>query len=161
MPTIQFECEVAAPVEVVWAFHDEIGRALPVLSPPEDDVRVESISGPAAMGCEVVITARGLFGMGRIRWQARYVDYVPPKPVAFGMEARFVDEQVRGPFAFWRHSHEFEAIDSHTTRLVDRIEYRPPLWPLSWPGDVFIIRPKLKAMFAWRHMQTRKLLGAV
>ncbi len=53
-----------------------------------------------------------------------------------------------------------EAIDSKTTRLVDRLNYRPPLWPLSWPADVLIIRPKLRKMFAWRHAQTRKLIGA-
>lgn len=149
MPTIEFSCEISADIERVWAWHDDVQTALPALSPPGDDVKLERADVPIQVGSEVVILAKGPFG--RLRWVARYVEYVPPHPVVYGIEARFVDEQVSGPFAFWRHSHEFEALDAKRTRLVDRIDYRPPLWPLSFPADVVLIRPKLRAMFAHRH----------
>jgi len=158
MPIAEFECEIAAPIEKVWAWHEDILAALPALSPPADDVRVASCAPlPPAVGTEVDITARGPLGI-RIRWLARYVEHVPPHPVVLGLEARFVDIQVSGPFARWRHSHEFEALDSRRTRLLDRIDYAPPLWPLSYPANLLFIRPKLRAMFAHRHAATKKAL---
>lgn len=158
MPTLEFECTIAAPIEKVWAWHEDILAALPVLSPPGDDVRVSRAAPlPPAVGTEVDITARGPLGF-RIRWLARYTEHVPPHPVPFGLEARFVDTQLRGPFSRWLHSHEFEAITSTTTRLLDRITYTPPLWPLSYPADLLLIRPKLRAMFSHRHAATKLAL---
>ena len=37
-----------------------------------------------------------------------------------------MDIQVKGPFVTWRHEHEFEAMDDQTTRIIDRITYKPP-----------------------------------
>lgn len=160
MPVLQFECEVPAPLEKVWAWHDDILTALPALSPPEDDVRLEYARPlPPQVGTEVLITARGPLGR-RLRWLARYTAYAPPHGVTTGMEARFVDEQVSGPFARWRHHHEFEALTDTTTRLVDRIEYAPPLWPLSFPADLLLVRPKLRAMFAHRHRVLRQVFAS-
>jgi ligand-binding SRPBCC domain-containing protein len=158
MPVAEFECEIRAPIERVWAWHEDILTALPALSPPGDEVQVVRAGPvPPGVGTEVEITARGPLGK-RIRWLARYIEHVPPHPVVMGMEARFVDIQVSGPFARWRHSHEFEAVDSKTTRLLDRIEYAPPFWPLSLPADMLIIRAKLSSMFAYRHEATRRAL---
>jgi hypothetical protein len=71
--------------------------------------------------------------------------------VVFGEEARWTDEQESGPFASWKHQHEFEAVDSATTRVVDHVTYRPPLGPLGLLLDPFLIRPRLKRYFAHRH----------
>lgn len=160
MPEFECECVVAAPIEQVWAWHEDVRTALPALSPPGDDVRLERLEG-TGVGLVVEITARGPLGplTGRIRWVATYVEYVPPHPVVMGLEARFVDEQLAGPFAFWRHSHEFEAVDAKTTRCLDRVQYRPPLWPLSYPADLLIIRPKLRGMFAHRHRRLKEIFG--
>lgn len=159
MPVLQFTCELAAPLEKVWAWHNDIAVALPALSPPGDDVRLERVGPlPPQAGTEVLITARGPLGR-RIRWLARYTAYVPPHAVTTGMEARFVDEQIHGPFARWRHHHEFEALTDTSTRLVDRIEYAPPLWPASYPVDLLVVRPKLRAMFAHRHRVLRALFS--
>lgn len=159
MPVLQFECEIAAPLEKVWAWHEDLTRALPALSPPVDQVRLERAGPlPPGVGTEVLIVARGPLGRP-IRWLAKYTEHVPPHPVAFGMEARFVDVQVSGPFARWTHHHEFEALSDTTTRLVDRVEYAPPLWPLSYPADALLIRPKLRAMFAHRHRVLRSVFA--
>src|SRR3712207_2024941 len=120
MPTLIFQTTVPAPLEKVWAFHDDPYGALPVLTPPQADVRVESADVPIGAGSRVVLRVRDPFGRRR-RWVARYAEHRPPHPVAFGEEARFVDEQESGPFAFWRHEHEFERVDDRTTLLTDRV----------------------------------------
>lgn len=150
MAVLEVVTEIAASIERVWAWHQEVRTALPALTPGEHEVVIESTSeGDPRVGYEVVVTAKAL-GKRR-RWVAKYVEWVPPHPVAFGVEGRFVDEQVSGPFSAWRHAHEFEAIDSRNTRLVDRVEYRVPGWPLTAPVDLLLVRPRLVRMF--RHRQ--------
>jgi ligand-binding SRPBCC domain-containing protein len=159
MPVLEFESTIAAPLEKVWAFHQDVQRSLPALSPPGDDVQIESADLPVTMGSRIVILAKG--PLGRIRWVARIIDSQPPHAVVFGEEARFVDEQESGPFKLWRHEHEFERIDGKTTRLLDRITYRVPLGPIGWIGDWLIVRRRLRAMFKHRHAATRRLLESV
>ena len=150
MPSLMFQTVVPAPIEVVWDYHQNVQKALPALSPPEADVRIESADVPLQIGSRVTITATGPLGR-RIRWVARYTDFRPPKSVVFGEEARWTDEQESGPFAYWKHQHEFEAVDAKTTRVIDHVNYRPPLGPVGLLLDPVLIRPRLRRMFAHRH----------
>jgi ligand-binding SRPBCC domain-containing protein len=157
MPTVQYETTIAAPLERVWAFHEDILGALPALSPPKAQVRVESADLPARVGTKVVLTAKAPL-RGRVRWVAVYTTHEPPHAVVFGEEARFVDEQESGPFKFWRHEHEFERLDAKSTRMVDRITYKVPFGPIGWLADVLVIRRTLDAMFKHRHAATKRAL---
>ncbi len=158
MPTVIYESQIAAPLDRVWAFHEDVLNSLPLLSPPSDDARIERADLPPHVGTIVIINAKG--PLGRIRWVAKYVEHVPPHTVVFGEEARFVDEQEAGPFKKWHHAHEFERIDEKTTRLVDRITYTPPYGPIGWIADVLFIRQKLNAMFRYRHAATKTAIEA-
>lgn len=157
MPTLEFQTNIAAPLEKVWAFHDDVNASLPALSPPGDQVSIESADLPVKVGSRIIILAKGPLGM-KLRWVARITEYRPPHVVVFGEEARFVDEQEAGPFKSWRHEHDFERIDEKTTLLTDRITYRVGFGPLGWIANLLLVRPKLKGMFRFRHGQTRKLL---
>src|SRR2546423_6903998 len=100
MPTVMFETTIAAPLEQAWAFYSDPVGALPVLSPPEVKVQIESADAPVRVGSRIVIAATVPL-RGRIRWVARIVEHQPPHPVVFGEEARFIDEQESGPFKSW------------------------------------------------------------
>lgn len=52
-----------------------------------------------------------------IRWRTRIAVWQPP--------ARFVDEQIRGPYRLWRHEHIFEAHNGGTLAR-DHVHYRVP-----------------------------------
>lgn len=157
MPTLEFEIIVAAPLERVWAFFADVNAALPELSDPRDGVRIESADLPVQAGSRIVIRARG--PVGEVRWVAKIVEHRPPHAVVFGEEARFVDEQEEGPFASWRHEHDFERVDEKSTRVIDRITYRVPFGPLGWIADVLLVRRKLSAMFRYRHQRFRERWG--
>lgn len=159
MPTFEYVTEIRASIERVWGWYEQVGEALPALSAPGDGVELEPpVPERAAEGMTVVIRANGPLGR-RIRWVARYVAYVPPHPVVYGVEARFVDEQVEGPFKTWRHAHEFEALGDKQTRMVDYITYSLPAWPLSAPADWLLVKPKLKAMFDHRRQVLDRVFG--
>jgi ligand-binding SRPBCC domain-containing protein len=158
MATFEFETTINAPLAKVWEFYQDVRSSLPALSDPADEVRVEHADAPPRQGGKLVITARDPLGR-RVKWVAVYVEIVPPHAVVFGEEARFVDEQESGPFRSWRHAHEFEAIDSKTTRMIDRITYTVGLGPIGWVADKLLVRPKLNRMFGYRQQALPKLLG--
>jgi ligand-binding SRPBCC domain-containing protein len=156
MPVLEFEMTLAAPLDAVWAFHDDVAN-LAALLPPGADVRLESGDTPVNVGSRIVMTATG--PLGRVRWVARIVEHKPPRAVVFGEEARFVDEQESGPFKSFRHEHDFERVDEKSTRLVDRVTYRVGRGPLGWLADALIVRRQLRSMFRHRHAVLRDRFG--
>src|SRR5262245_57241217 len=108
MPTLEFETIIAASLEKVWAFFEDIQHSIPAIYSPADLVQVDHVAPlPPRVGTQVVILARGPFGA--IRMAAKIIEHRPPHAVVFGAEARFVDVQESGPFKSWRHEHEFES----------------------------------------------------
>lgn len=62
----------------------------------------------------------------------------------------FVDEQVKGPYAYWRHKHTFEAVSDHKTRMTDDLEYALPLGFLGSIAHSLYVRNRLKEIFDYR-----------
>lgn len=79
-------------------------------------------------------TVSGTIGLGEsVTWRARHFGIVwrmTSQVTVLEAPHRFVDEQVRGPFARFRHEHRFEP-SARGTRMVDEIEFRAPLGPLG------------------------------
>ncbi len=156
MPTRIYQTTIAAPLSRVWLFHADAQNLLR-LSPPASRASLESADLPLREGSQLVILARGPLARP-IRWVARITDFTPPHAVLFGVEARFVDEQLEGPFASWRHEHEMEAQGAKTTLLTDRVTYRLPGGPLAILADWLLVRWQLKRLFAYRHRVMREML---
>lgn len=152
MPQLIFETMITAPLEAVWAFHEDVIGSLPALSPPQGAVKIVSADLPVHVGSRIVISAKILFGI-RGKWVAKIVLHEPPCEE----KAMFADEQESGPFSAWRHEHRFEQVGSQT-RLVDVVTYRVPLGPLGWVADKLFVRRKVEDMFAYRHRETRRFL---
>ncbi|HKW45019.1 MAG TPA: TIGR01777 family oxidoreductase [Candidatus Eremiobacteraceae bacterium] len=74
------------------------------------------------------------------------------------VEERFVDYQVRGPFALWRHCHEFAPGPGGGTVVRDRVRYSIPWAPL---GDVALplVRRDLSEIWAYRRHKISELLS--
>jgi ligand-binding SRPBCC domain-containing protein len=51
-----------------------------------------------------------------IRWRTEIADWTPP--------LRFVDQQLRGPYRLWHHTHTFTPADGGTW-VEDTVRYRP------------------------------------
>ena len=67
----------------------------------------------------------------------------------------FIDEQVRGPFTRWVHTHRFVATSADGSRLEDEVEY---VLPGGAAGNLLggrYIEDRLRSLFAWRHAVTR------
>lgn len=73
-----------------------------------------------------------------IRWRTEITAWEPP--------FRFVDEQLRGPYRYWRHEHTFEEQDGDTIAR-DQVDY-------SVPGGVLIhwlmVKSDVRRIFEYR-----------
>lgn len=105
---------------------------------------------PISMAAGIHIDYRlRLFGLP-FRWQTLISRWEPG--------VCFVDEQLRGPYAKWVHTHTFLESDGGTL-VTDEVRYRLPLFPL---GQVAypLVRLQLKRIFDYRARRLRELLDA-
>jgi len=64
---------------------------------------------------------------------------------------RFVDQQLRGPYALWHHTHEFTAApDGAGTVMRDTVRYALPCGPLGELAHRLVVRRDLDRIFAFR-----------
>jgi uncharacterized protein (TIGR01777 family) len=134
---------IDADARTLFSWHARPG-AIERLSPPWDPLEVIFRTGGIDVGARVVL--KMFAGPVPYRWHARHTVYEENQ--------KFVDEQVKGPMAFWRHTHAFEPAGENQCRLIDTIDYRLPLYPLTrFPGKL-LVENKLARIFAWRHRIT-------
>jgi len=85
-----------------------------------------------------------------LRWQSRIESWVPNR--------KFVDVQTRGPYASWRHTHEFESDDGGTI-IRDRVRYRLPLGALGELAAGWLVDRDLDAVFDFRRRRIEELMA--
>ncbi len=85
-----------------------------------------------------------------IRWKTEITEWEPPH--------RFVDTQISGPYALWRHEHQFNVM-GNGTMIRDHVEYALYLWPISAAGHRLIVAKDLKRIFDFRAERLQELLG--
>lgn len=81
-----------------------------------------------------------------VKWRTRINVWEPPY--------RFVDEQLRGPYRKWVHTHTFEEKDGGTL-CKDRVEYAVPG---GWVMDKLFVRRDVERIFAYRQKRLVELL---
>ncbi len=70
----------------------------------------------------------------------------------------FVDEQRFGPYALWHHKHFIKEIDGGV-EMEDIIDYKVPMGILGQLVHPFLVKPKLKEIFAYRQKKLIELFG--
>ena len=131
---------VAVPCARVFRWHER-PEALLDLMPLRRWVRIEQQVGGLREGGRVTIA----IGAGRLclRWEARHFGFI--------QDEQFCDEQLKGPFALWRHTHRFEAIAPNQTVYEDRVEYELPGGAIINWLSAPVVRRLLTRTFEWRH----------
>ncbi|MEO6061499.1 MAG: SRPBCC family protein [Thermoflexales bacterium] len=134
---------LAAPMDEVWAFHADpamLARVMPGLP----RLRVTRFDAPLHVGSAIHLEV----ALGPIRqpWELTVIEVAPG--------CQFVDQQTgRGPMAYWRHTHAFEATEDGT-RVIDHIEYALPLGVLGRVGAALFGRLGMGMLFAVRRRKT-------
>jgi len=130
---------VPAPIADVFGFFSR-PENLSKLTPPDLGFVILT-PPPIAMeaGARIDYTIR-FFGIG-IRWTSLITAFEPGRS--------FVDEQLRGPYAFWRHSHRFEEAPGGTT-VSDEVLYALPFGPVGALAHALVVGRRLASIFDYR-----------
>ncbi len=145
--TLTFETFLPCSAETLFNFHADTNN-LPRITPPGTTVHILKLKTPLQEGNEAVLRIKK-------RW------------LAFTWELTFekveypyliVDTATRSPFKTFRHEHHFIKRDDTHTLLRDEVTFSLPFEPFSAIALWFVKRD-LKKMFAYRHAQTKSILG--
>jgi ligand-binding SRPBCC domain-containing protein len=130
---------VALPIEEAFAFYGD-ARNLEQITPPW--LGFELTSTPEEMGVGALIEYELELHRVPIHWQTRIEIWEPPH--------RFVDVQLRGPYALWNHTHSFEADGPDATLIGDRVRYSIPFGPLGSLAHVLFVKRDVNRIFDFR-----------
>ena len=135
------ECEQilsGSPQDVFPFFAD--ARNLEAITPPLLRFSVVTPE-PIEMGVGTLIQYRLRLHGVPVRWLTSIQVWDPPH--------RFVDVQVRGPYALWHHTHTFEPHDGGTV-MRDVVRYAIGFGPLGTLAHRAFVRRDVEAIFAFR-----------
>jgi ligand-binding SRPBCC domain-containing protein len=144
------EREQVLPVAVdeAWEFFCD-AHNLEAITPPFLGFAVLT-PRPIAMGPGTLIEYRLRLHGVRVRWLTRIEVWEPGR--------RFVDRQIRGPYALWHHTHTFTPHPAGTV-MRDRVRYRLPLGVLGAVAHVVLVRRDLRAIFDFRAREVERRLA--
>ena len=81
-----------------------------------------------------------IFGIN-FHWRTMITDYI--------QNIKFVDEQLKGPYSFWHHSHTFESSNGGTF-IKDKVIYALPFGILGRIAHSLFIKRSLNTIFNYR-----------
>jgi ligand-binding SRPBCC domain-containing protein len=145
--TLETQAILPLPRPQVFEFFSDAAN-LERITPPRLRFRILTPL-PIEMGEGTLIDYRLSMRGVPFRWRTR-IDVWQPS-------LRFVDRQLRGPYALWEHEHTFSEVDGGT-RVSDRVRWALPLGPV---GDLArgFVRWELDAIFRYREAATRECLS--
>jgi ligand-binding SRPBCC domain-containing protein len=106
---------------------------------------------PIEMGVGTLIEYRLRLHRVPIRWRTRIEVWEPPR--------RFVDVQIRGPYALWEHTHRFAEDGPGATVIEDRVRYALPFGPLGALANRLLVQRDLRQIFDYRRDAVAREMG--
>ena len=155
MPQIERSVEIHASIERVFAFVTDLRNHRRVVPPQTQEQLLDAGDGPMRVGSVVRMRAR----YGGVRWTlASRITVFDPPGGDHPESAYFRDEQVRGPFAVWRHDHWFASTSAESTRLTDRFTYAAPLGPLGRLAERLWLDARMRHLLEYMQTAEKRLL---
>jgi ligand-binding SRPBCC domain-containing protein len=148
------------PPERVFEFFADAGN-LEAITPPFLNFHIVTPT-PIVMRPGALIEYRlRLFGVP-FGWRTEIESYDPPRS--------FVDQQLRGPYSLWHHTHTFAPIAPATgsaaangsieTEMTDIVRYRLPLGPIGRVAHALFVRRTLATIFDYRRDRIAEMIRA-
>lgn len=141
-----FETDIwlPAPRDEVFRFFSDAAN-LETLTPAWLKFRIATPQ-PIAIRAGTVLDYRLRIHGIPVRWQSRIAVWDPPRA--------FVDEQLRGPYRSWVHTHTFDE-ERGGTRVGDHVDFTAPG---GAPVNRLVLRD-VRKIFAYRQQVLLEMLG--
>lgn len=158
--TYTTQLDLPRPIEDVFTFFAD-AHNLQEITPPWLDFRVLT-PAPIDMRAGALIDYRLKLRGVPIRWRTRIAAWEPPGSRATG-QARFIDEQLKGPYHLWHHEHTFEEMRDASgrviTRCIDIVNYAVPGWVLEPMVHSLFVRRDVERIFEYRQARMIERFG--
>ena len=136
------------PPEEVFPFFAD-ARNLEAITPPLLRFRVLT-PDPIEMRVGTMIQYRLRLRGVPVQWLTSIQAWEPPH--------RFVDVQVRGPYALWHHTHELVPDGPGATLMHDTVRYAIGFGVFGEVAHRLVVKRDLDAIFAFREREVERLL---
>ena len=137
-------CVLPRPIHEVFEFFQD-AHNLEALTPPFLKFKVLT-PHPIKMATGTLIDYRLRLHGIPIRWRTQILEWDPPHG--------FVDDQIKGPYRQWHHTHSFVETDEGTL-CKDRVLYRVPGGALI---QKWFVGPDVEKIFHYRHQRLAELM---
>ena len=134
------------PPDHVWPFFSN-AENLEQLTPPWLSFKISSVS-TAQVGEGTIIKYKLRLRGIPMSWDSVITHWQPGQG--------FVDEQIRGPYSTWHHTHLFEPLAGGTL-ITDSVQYRLPLSPFGELAAGQLVASDVQQIFNYR----RQIIGAM
>jgi ligand-binding SRPBCC domain-containing protein len=147
--SLRREQRLPGPPEAVFRFFGD-ARNLESITPPLLRFRMLTPE-PIVMGPGTLLRYRLRVHGVPVNWLTKITAWEPPH--------RFVDEQLEGPYALWRHTHTFQDDGRGSTLMRDELRYALPLGGLGELAHRLLVRRDIERIFDYRAERVRALLS--
>lgn len=141
--------KVPVSVEKAWEFFSS-PKNLAVITPKEMGFIIKSkVPEKMYSGLLIDYTVKPILGIP-LPWQTEILEVDELKS--------FVDNQNKGPYKLWHHTHIFEPIDGGVI-MTDIVKYELPLGFLGTIAHGLFVKNKLNHIFDYRYKKVEELFG--
>lgn len=130
---------IEKPINEVFSFFEK-PENLQEITPPYLNFKIITPS-PIKMEVGQVISYKIKLRGIPIKWNSLISSYDPPNS--------FIDQQIKGPYAIWHHTHRFKEQDGGTL-IEDEVKYAIPFSILGRILNYIFIKNDLKKIFLYR-----------
>ena len=145
--TFRAKTEIPGNIEDVFKFFSD-AQNLELITPPELSFKITS-SLPIKMKAGALIEYKIRLFRCPFRWKTIISKW--------DKNRQFIDEQLKGPYSKWVHTHTFEKNKGNVI-IKDLVKYRLPFAPF---GEIVLpfVKLQLKRIFNYRSKRIFELIG--
>lgn len=134
------------PPEKVFPYFQN-AHNLERLTPPTLSFNIQKVSTEEIQQGTLIDYKLKIHGLP-VSWKTEIDEWTPPY--------KFVDNQLKGPYSLWHHTHEFRPFCGGTL-MVDRVRYKLPFGYVGWICAQHFVKKDVQSIFAYR----RKFISAL
>jgi len=137
------------PLDVVFDFFSK-AENLNALTPPELEFKILTPI-PIKMFPGTLIDYRIKLNGIPFKWKTKISTWNPPH--------QFIDEQIKGPYVRWHHTHSFKDLGDGRTEMIDRVEFLSPGWIIEPIINALFIEKRVAQIFKYREQKLTEIFG--
>jgi len=148
---IKFEQFIDLPIENVFNFFSKPDN-LSLITPPRLKFNILTPRPLAMKEGQLIDYSLTIMYLLRFHWRTLIIQYQKPYT--------FIDQQIKGPYSLWHHTHTFEEKNGGTI-ITDNVIYAVPFGLLGRFINMIYIKYDLNSIFNYRHKILNKIFTEI